>query len=176
MEKKLSCLPVFESVPKAECCGCEACSNLCPCDAIEMSPDEEGFRYPAEREHRCVRCGKCSAVCPALHPEPEKALLKQTYAGYAKDEETVRSSSSGGFFTLIAELFLKDYGPNATVSGVVWNTDFRSVSHVCTKEPQALKKMRGSKYLPSRKGKIYRELQKKPRKIGGVHPICWLPL
>ena len=28
---------------KAECCGCTACFNICPKNAISMQPDEEGF-------------------------------------------------------------------------------------------------------------------------------------
>jgi len=31
---------------KEECCGCYACTNVCPKICIEMKVDEEGFWYP----------------------------------------------------------------------------------------------------------------------------------
>lgn len=51
-------------VKKEECCGCAACSDTCPMDAILMEPDEEGFDYPIIDEKKCVRCLRCIRVCP----------------------------------------------------------------------------------------------------------------
>ena len=31
---------------KAACCGCGACADACPVQAIRMVPDREGFLYP----------------------------------------------------------------------------------------------------------------------------------
>ena len=31
---------------KKECCGCEACFQVCPVGAINMKRDSEGFLYP----------------------------------------------------------------------------------------------------------------------------------
>jgi ferredoxin len=45
------------------CTGCEACSNVCPVDAIAMLEDEEGFRYPHVDERLCIQCEKCLKVC-----------------------------------------------------------------------------------------------------------------
>lgn len=49
---------------KEDCCGCSACSAICPADAISMSPDEEGFDYPKIDESKCIRCYSCIKVCP----------------------------------------------------------------------------------------------------------------
>ncbi|MBR0365841.1 MAG: 4Fe-4S binding protein, partial [Clostridia bacterium] len=45
------------------CCGCGACVNVCPCDAIAMKEDESGFIYPVVDATRCVKCGLCRDVC-----------------------------------------------------------------------------------------------------------------
>lgn len=49
---------------KGDCCGCSACASICPADAIEMKPDEEGFDYPFINENKCISCFRCIHVCP----------------------------------------------------------------------------------------------------------------
>ncbi|MBQ2173589.1 MAG: polysaccharide pyruvyl transferase family protein, partial [Alphaproteobacteria bacterium] len=47
-----------------KCCGCTACSQVCPKNCINMQEDAEGFVYPVVDEKICIECGKCKAVCP----------------------------------------------------------------------------------------------------------------
>ncbi len=49
---------------KSECSGCWACYNICPKNAIEMLPDEEGFKFPQINAAQCIECGQCLKVCP----------------------------------------------------------------------------------------------------------------
>ena len=49
---------------KEECCGCKACKEACPKNAINMFEDEEGFLYPYIDEKCCVGCHQCEKVCP----------------------------------------------------------------------------------------------------------------
>ncbi len=51
-------------VRKEECCGCTACYAICPCNAIDMVQDEEGFEYPKIDKNKCVACCLCIKVCP----------------------------------------------------------------------------------------------------------------
>lgn len=54
-------MKLFEN--KEQCCGCGACRDICPVQAIELRPDEWGFHYPQVDEERCVGCGLCRKVC-----------------------------------------------------------------------------------------------------------------
>lgn len=45
------------------CCGCGACSNICPKNAIQMKTDDEGFLYPEIDDGKCIRCNRCIEVC-----------------------------------------------------------------------------------------------------------------
>ena len=44
---------------KTKCCGCHACYNICPKNAIEMAVDEKGFKYPRIDETKCIGCNLC---------------------------------------------------------------------------------------------------------------------
>lgn len=51
-------------IKKENCCGCQACADVCPANAIQMYADEEGFWYPKTESAVCTNCGLCEKVCP----------------------------------------------------------------------------------------------------------------
>ncbi|MBQ8688905.1 MAG: 4Fe-4S binding protein [Clostridia bacterium] len=54
---------------KEECCGCSACFSVCPRGAIEMCPDDCGFKYPVIDAEKCIYCGLCLKACPLKQSE-----------------------------------------------------------------------------------------------------------
>ena len=46
-------------VNKTDCCGCNACGDICPRQAISFQADEEGFLYPHINHEVCIDCGLC---------------------------------------------------------------------------------------------------------------------
>lgn len=142
-------------VEKKSCCGCGACANRCPVDAIRMEWDEEGFYYPKVDETTCIYCGKCTAACPALNPRSVNEKEPDCYAAYADDE--IRAvSSSGGIFTLAAEEVLDQGG---VVAGAAFDENFR-VAHTIVDNRADLGKLRSSKYVQSTTDFVYREVEK----------------
>ena len=59
---------MIQIVDKSKCCGCNACGDICPKDAITFKIDIEGFWYPEVNMDCCIDCGLCEKVCPILHP------------------------------------------------------------------------------------------------------------
>lgn len=142
-------------VEKKSCCGCGACANRCPVDAIRMEWDEEGFYYPKVDETACIYCGKCTAACPALNPRSVNDKEPDCYAAYADDE--IRAvSSSGGIFTLAAEEILDQGG---VVAGAAFDEHFR-VAHILVDNKKDLGRLRSSKYVQSTTDFVYREVEK----------------
>ena len=48
---------------KEDCCGCAACQNICPRNAIKMEIDEMGFLYPVIDPDKCINCQQCIRIC-----------------------------------------------------------------------------------------------------------------
>ena len=140
----------IEEVGKA-CTGCMACQNACRIGAIAFVPDAEGFPYPAILAEKCKDCGLCDRVCPILIRT--RQTLKKAFCGKAKDEETVRKSSSGGIFTVLAEKILAAGG---VVFGAAYEKDPWSVSYKSTEEVP-LDALRRSKYVEGHVGDSFKK-------------------
>ena len=146
------------------CCGCAACANVCPSHAISMVVSHEGFYRPSINEQTCIGCHRCLHTCPLLEEEarrraqaPHKQHLFRY--GWITDPELRRESSGGGLFSALALAVLAKGG---CVFGVVMGDDLRPY-HTKAETAAELQAMRGSKYLPSRVGDIYRELRRELR-------------
>ena len=133
---------------KADCCGCNACGDICPKNAITFGTDPEGFWYPEVDPGKCIECGLCEKVCPVLNvKELKKNDLPEPvcYAAEHRNLEVIFDSTSGGVFSAMAEILYRSGG---YVGGAVFNEDF-SVSHYISADKSDLPRLRSSKYLQS---------------------------
>ena len=133
---------------KADCCGCNACGDICPKNAITFHTDPEGFWYPEVDPGKCIECGRCEKVCPVLNvKELKKNDLAEPvcYAAEHRNLEVIFDSTSGGVFSAMAEILYRSGG---YVGGAVFNEDF-SVSHYISADKGDLPRLRSSKYLQS---------------------------
>ena len=141
-------------VDKRDCCGCSACVQRCPKHCITLQEDAEGFLYPHVDESNCIDCGLCEKVCPMLHPgEPRKPLV--VYAARNRNEKVRLQSSSGGVFTALAETVIHEGG---VVFGVCFDEKWEVV-HTYADNCDELVKFRGSKYVQSKMGDCYQQVE-----------------
>ena len=154
MEAKNNTIPALFR-EKKDCCGCGACVNACPVQAIEMVEDACGFRYPQIDESKCIRCGKCKRVC-AFQNESVKNVPLETYAAVARDQKLVERSASGGIFAALAKEVLAQ---NGAVFGAAFRPDW-SVAHVAVFGEADLVALQGSKYAQSDIGNTYTQAKK----------------
>lgn len=159
---------------RADCCGCGACSQICPQQCIKMNADEEGFLYPKIDEETCVNCGLCNKVCPVIKIADDREEKKEpptAYAMYHKNEQVRLDSSSGGAFTLLAEYVLSKGG---LVYGCKLDHNMCAV-HVGINDISKIAELRGSKYVQSEIGNTYieiREALEKDKKVLFVGTPC----
>lgn len=138
---------------KEDCCGCNACFNICPKDAIEMVEDEKGFKYPSVN-NKCIECKLCVSVCP-LKQDVKEVKQLGVYAIKNKNKEIRENSSSGGFFHSLAEYVINNGG---YVFGAVYDEKF-DVYHMGTNDLRECDKFKGSKYVKSDINTTYKEVK-----------------
>lgn len=137
-----------------------ACLNICPHGAISRVVDEYGFAYPEIDSRWCIACGLCKKVCDFQNSLVGKRNPLACYAVRSRDDESVRRSSSGGVFMELAACILERGG---LVCGCVFS-DGLQVTHVLSGDRSVLEKMRGSKYVQSDVGTVYKEIAAELRK------------
>ncbi len=146
---------MIDIVKKEECCGCGACQQACPKQCIEFIYDNEGFNYPLIDIDDCIKCDKCVNVCPVINQAPEREPV-EIFVAKSKDNAIRSESSSGGYFTELSKRVILDGG---VVFGARFNAKWE-VEHNFVENIDDLKYFRGSKYVQSRVGGTFLEVQK----------------
>lgn len=140
---------------KEDCCGCYACYNICPKQCITMKIDNEGFWYPNIDKSKCINCNLCEKVCPIINPVKRNDSKKLAYVGMNKDKQVRIKSSSGGIFSILAEYMIKN---NGIVYGAAFDEAF-NINHKRILVSTDLDLLRGSKYVQSSIGDIYKQVK-----------------
>lgn len=145
---------------KSQCCGCNACGDVCAKHAITFKTDIEGFWYPEVNKDLCTDCGLCEKVCPIINI---KNLKKNDYpkpahtiAAVNKNMRVRWNSTSGGAYTALAEVMLEQGG---YVTGAIYNEGFTGVHNYVSNNPDDLEKLRSSKYLQSNAEGLFKEIK-----------------
>jgi len=136
---------IFEEFLKQNCCGCGACSVICPQKAITMLYDSHGFLYPYLDKNKCVNCGLCNNVCAFKEYKSIQNDFVLSYAVRAKDNYELMTSRSGGFFSVLSRYILK-------LGGVVFGCVEESpkvIKHCKIEKEDDIYLLKNSKYVQS---------------------------
>ena len=115
------------------CYGCLACAAMCPTHAIYYRADEDGYYYPYLNSELCIKCGKCSRVCPNELSENALKYPHSSFAGKIDDDSDFYKSSSGGAFKAIVKACVKHFSgeyKNFYCAGVKFDEDFQVLNDV----------------------------------------------
>ena len=138
------------------CTGCHACVAICSQKCIDMEDSGEGFMFPVVHMESCIQCDRCKEVCPVLRM-PDRNQHTRVVALKSKDEAERENSTSGGVFPLLAKQLLNDGG---IIYGAVYECDF-SVRHVAVENSEYLPLLQGTKYVQSKIGRVFTEVEDK---------------
>ena len=151
--------PSIDVIGLTRCTGCFGCQSACAIWAIEISLDAEGFYKPIIDRTICNECGFCQHVCPVIVDgksvvDSGKLPESKAFAAWTNDEKVRLSSSSGGIFSELAKPVIDNGG---AVIGCVWGENWIP-EHILAHTWDEVQKMRGSKYVPSRVGDVYKQV------------------
>lgn len=145
---------------KENCCGCTACANICPINAISMQSDDEGFLYPYINSELCINCEICAYVCPFRNNININGYFLNpiVYAVKHKANNVRMVSSSGGAFTAITDAIIKNNSLYAIYGAIFDKTADFFVRHERASTSTERDSFRGSKYIQSNLGSIFKTI------------------
>lgn len=139
------------------CCGCQACVNICPVEAIKVTQGKDGFLYPLFENEKCINCGLCENVCPHINAKKDintDAKNVSTWKYSSTDNDAKKRSSSGAaFFEIAKGAVLR----GDTVCGCAWDENMMA-KHIVGNKLSDIIRMQGSKYVQSDIGLVYKEV------------------
>ena len=140
------------------CCGCSACSIICPKDAIEMKINSDGFYRPIIRTDKCINCGLCKKVCQYTSNIKDKELGKYGfYSAYSLDDNIRKTTSSGGIsFEVLRQSLKRMYA----VTGVIYDSNTNVAKHIIVNDfkSEELEMIKGSKYIQSKNEEAFKDI------------------
>ena len=147
----------FDTRNKSDCSGCTTCMNSCPSTAIKMIEDEEGFYYPYIDDEKCIHCDLCRRVCSWEQPSFYNDKEPLAFAAVLSNKTERQRSTSGGLFYEIASWVISQ---NGIVYGAVFDEHLQ-LHHKAAETLGELQPMRGSKYIQSNLGDIFKSVKEK---------------
>lgn len=144
---------------KKDCCGCYACAEVCPVQAIHMEPDNKGYYFPVVNPDTCISCQLCKKTCVIQEPRvvEHKEAFPRAIAAYHKELDVRTKSSSGAMFPGFARHIIEDC--HGYVAGAKYDEDMNVVSSVAN-TMEGVKAFYGSKYCKSLLDGSYQQIKK----------------
>lgn len=129
------------------CCGCGACAEACPQNAVSIQMNKDGFLHAVVNESACIDCGKCARVCPFIG-EIAAAMPAdgKLYSYKDHDDSVLGTSTSGGFAFRLSSLLLER---GYAVVGCAFDREEQRAKHILVTQKSELSKLQGSKYIQS---------------------------
>ena len=143
-----------EICSKDRCTGCSACFNACGKSAITMVEDACGYIHPHINQDLCVDCGLCANVCP-VNTRISLRYPLDCYAAAVTNDKELQSCASGGMATELSRYVISNGGVVYGCTG----KDIRNVHHIRIAKAEELDMLKGSKYVQSYIGSIYKEIR-----------------
>lgn len=136
------------------CTGCGVCAAVCPKNCLKIELNDDGFYIPYLINDSCINCGICDKVCPK---EATGSMSKpiSLSAVVAKDEEILKTTSSGG---LCYEIAKKCLGEGKKVCGCVYDYESHRAVHKVIETEEDLEATKGSKYFQSYTSEAFKEI------------------
>lgn len=142
-----------------DCTSCSMCAAVCPVDAISIHLDEDGFYRPSISE-KCIDCGLCTKVCykfdEKIRMTDDDGLSRyDLYGASAKDNELLRTTTSGGVADVLAKYLISQ---GYACIGVIYDAEKNIAKSSVAHEVGETDAFKGSKYIQSYTAEAFKQL------------------
>lgn len=120
-----------------------------------MQPGKLGHLFPEVNQDLCINCKLCQKVCPSTSHLSSKYPIT-AFAAWHTDRNQYLTSTSGGAATAFAQTIINKGGVVYGCSSEV-GLKFR---HIRIDNQEDLYKLKGSKYVQSNIGYIYKDIER----------------
>ena len=148
------------------CTGCGVCVKACMRKCIYIKKNKEGFYEAIEDKSKCINCGICKDVCYKYFDEltnKEYSIYESSgFLAYSNNKKIRRESSSGGIATEISKWGVEN-GYN--ICGASYNYEENITKHIILNSVDEIKRISGSKYMPSYTLDAFKKLDKDKKYI-----------
>lgn len=147
------------------CYGCGMCASVCTKGIIKIELNQDGFYEPIlESAEQCTNCELCLRVCPFHNRETDSKATDSivAYAGWSKDDEIRKQSSSGGISFEIGSHLIKN---GFSVCAVKYNATEQRAKHFIAKKEEDLIASIGSKYIQSYTVEAFKSINRREKNL-----------
>lgn len=138
-----------------KCSGCNLCSNICPKSAITIVNDKVLNHKPVVDTDKCIKCKLCINSCPFITPpKKDNSFKPYALAASSRDEQNYNGASSGGIASSIISFGINN---NYLVYASRFINGKVAFSRINNRDEALF--ARGSKYVYSNPGEIYKEIK-----------------
>ncbi len=145
------------------CTSCQLCGAVCPTSAITIKPNSQGFYRPQIEDEKCINCGLCVQNCYKFDHDIRKTsnwTNKRIFAGWAKDGNVVKTTTSGGIADILARMLIqKGY----VCIGVSYDNQSNCAIGKIASTQEETNDFRGSKYIQSISVEAFKEFVSKQK-------------
>ena len=138
-----------------KCCGCGACSKICPKKAVFLQQTSVGSHFPVVDTNKCVKCNICLTVCPQDRFNTHQNKPSHFFAAKRKNIKKLMQSQSGGIFSVLAEKIIKNKGVVYGVESIGFDIKYCRIKKIAE-----LSRIKKSKYVHSTINNIIEDVER----------------
>lgn len=172
---------ISKIVDNGLCNGCGACYSVCQEEAISIEENKRlGILFAKIAKEKCINCGNCLLVCPALDIQVNNNVAKnkvignytQLLCGHSSNHDLRYRASSGGIISALLEYLIEKRIVEGFVLVKPSNGNPFLNEPFISNQVNEIHKYAGTRYLPIPIDKILKEISSRAGKYVVIGTPC----
>lgn len=127
------------------CSGCGVCVTVCSVKALRLTSNEKGELYSEIDPDKCIKCDKCTKVCPQ-NQTIKSNMPRKAFVAWSQEKQVRQEAASGGVASALYKYFASQ---NMKFAGVKIDENMEAVFKIGSSLDDICD-FKGSKYVFSK--------------------------